>query len=429
VSAITSGQWSQARKSSVKSWNTTNLCQLCETEVGTIFHRFSCSASTPAEGWPQAPAAAKFALNRLEPRQRQLLHTRGLLAIRVRAVKVPPNGTFDWIRRPNDGLLDGSERWYFDGSAMNAKWREICTTGYGVVVTARDGSLLGFGRGTPPSWVKTAPAAEAWALSQVLSMMPNPPLMTTDCKSLLSIAARGTSKATSAKAALARIWCRIASSLDGDTSRLASGSILQWTPAHLSQASIGKSANGIDREITAIDWRANRLADALAKEAAAEHAADAATMRMVNSAEEAAKFHMALLGAVTHRANHCPVHMEVDGVWTWVNKRDSLERPKAATAAQRRAVIARPKKLLEHKEVVLKDDQPSSSYSHCALPSRFKNKAAAKRSRAAELARAEQAVTETAVTELAGRLRAATTSASERLAALKERIRQRASSS
>ena len=92
----------------------------------------------------------------------------------------------------------------------------------------------------------------------------------------------------------------------------ASGSILHWTPAHLSQASIGKSANGTDREITAIDWRANRLPDALAKEAAAEHAADAATMRTVNSAGEAAKFHMALLGAVTHRANHCPVHMEVD---------------------------------------------------------------------------------------------------------------------
>ena len=219
--------WPMVASEVGKSWNTSNLCQLCENSTGTIDHRFTCTVSMPEDGWPQAPASAKLALDSIEPRQLQLLKTRGLLAIKVRAAANPVEGTFTWIKQPQDDLLDGSERWYFDGSAMNAKWRELCTTGYGVVVTARDGTLIGFGRGTPPRWVKTAPAAEAWALSQVLSMVPCPPAMTTDCKSLISTAAKGTHRATSAKAALARIWTRIAASLDGDTTRLVSSSILR----------------------------------------------------------------------------------------------------------------------------------------------------------------------------------------------------------
>jgi hypothetical protein len=260
--------------------------------------------------------------------------------------------------------LDGSERWYFDGSAMNAKWREVCTTGFGIVVTARDGSLLGFGLGTPPSWIRTAPASEAWALSQVLSMLPEPPRMTTDCKSLLSIALRGTHKATAAKAVLARIWCRIAGALDGDTRKLVTSRLLQWTPAHLSQQSIGKTARGTDREVTALDWRANRLADALAKEAAGRHAADACTVKLLKSAEAAARFHMALLGAVTYTANHCRTQQLVKGEMVWVTKRDSLERPKAASAAQRRAKSKRPKPKLEHSVIAEEPQTSSCSWVH-----------------------------------------------------------------
>ena len=426
VSAITGGQWSQARKSLVKSWNTSSLCQLCEVNTGTIDHRFSCAVSMPEDGWPQAPASAKLALDSLEPRQLQLLRTRGMLAIKVRAVAIPAEGSFTWVKQPREDLLDGNERWYFDGSAMNATWRELCTTGYGIVVTARDGSLIGFGRGTPPNWIKTAPAAEAWALSQVLSMVPCPPAMTTDCNSLISTAAKGTSRATSAKAALARIWTRIASSLDGDTTRLVSSSILRWTLAHLSQASIGSCANGTDRVITAIDWRANRMADALAKEAAAEFAADAATIRLVKSAEEAARFHMALLGVVTHKANHCPVQKEVNGEWSWISKRDSLERPKAASAALRRECKPRPSKKQEHCEIPVDCERPHRIPASWLAPSRATDKAAARRKQKTERARTEQEATQAAVAGIAERLRPAASSASERLAALRERIRNRA---
>ena len=193
---------------------------------------------------------------------------------------------------------------------MNSKWRELSTTGFGMVVVARDGTLLGFGLGEPPGWVRTAPAAEAWALYHVLSMLPSAPRITTDCQSLLSTAMKGAGKATMAKATLARIWCGIASCLDNDTRSMVVSKRLQWTPAHLTQRSIGQTAGNSDRVVTAADWRANRLADALAKEAANLRAVSKKAIREVRDAEEAARFHMAWLGAVVSqlaaRLQHSP---------------------------------------------------------------------------------------------------------------------------
>ena len=58
VSATTGGQWTQARKAAVKSWSTTDRCQLCLHEVGTIQHRFNCRETLPLGGWPRAPRSA-----------------------------------------------------------------------------------------------------------------------------------------------------------------------------------------------------------------------------------------------------------------------------------------------------------------------------------------------------------------------------------
>ena len=167
------------------------------------------------------------------------------------------------------------------------------------------------------------------------------------------------------------------------------------------------------------------MADALAKEAAAEFAADTATARMVKSAEEAAKFHMSLLGVVTHRANHCPVQKEVDGVWCWVNKRDSIEKPKTASAAQRRNCKPRTSKEQAPCEICVDGDKPRGFPAHWLAPSRTTSKAAAKRKQEAKRAHAEQEATQAAVAGLAERLRPSASNASVRLAALRDRIRNR----
>ena len=328
-------------------------------------------------------------------------------------------------------FLDGSERWYIDGSAVNGKWRELSTTGFGVVVVARDGTLLGFGLGQPPGWVRTAPASEAWALYQVLAMLPSAPRITTDCQSLLSIAMKGAAKATMAKATLARVWCGIAACLDEDTRSIVVSKRLQWTPAHLTQRSIGQLAGSSNRVITAADWRANRLADALAKEAAHQRAVPKSVISMLKDPEEAARYYMALLGAVTHAANNCKVQVEVNGERTWVCKRDSLDRPKAATAAQRRARTARPCKPPDTAPIpeLAASASTADAPTEHATASRRK---AAKRKHAAKTAEEDKVATAYAVSQLTARLQsnaASVTSAAERMRALRERIRTKAVSS
>ena len=56
TSAVSGGQWPQARKASVKAWGITDSsCQLCHKEKGTIEHRLECEKIRPKEGWPEAP--------------------------------------------------------------------------------------------------------------------------------------------------------------------------------------------------------------------------------------------------------------------------------------------------------------------------------------------------------------------------------------
>ena len=129
------------------------------------------------------------------------------------------------------------------------------------------GELIGYGRGAPPDWVRTAAAAEAWALLIALGIYPSPPRIATDCKGLVDTAARGKSRATSAKQPLARIWNSIAACMDDDLHQLPQKGLIRWIPAHLTESAIG-STLPCGRKFSATDWRANRLADALAKSVA-----------------------------------------------------------------------------------------------------------------------------------------------------------------
>ena len=337
TSAITGGQWTQARKAAVTAWGIEDsTCQLCHKEVGTIEHRFQCSATRPSAGWPSPPQAADQALILIGERRRHILRTRGLAVLRMPPRAVHQDGQFRWLLEPNPNDPDLQEAvWYCDGSLLFGKHKEIRVTGFGLAVATKSGRLLGYGLGWPPSWCATAAAAEAWAMHTVLDLCPFPPQMRTDCLALLQTAQAGTSQATKASKPLARVWKLIAATLGTDVSFLTESGVLVWVPAHLSHAAIGESKLSNGTRLSCVDWRANRLVDKLAKTAAAAASDQKQEVKVLESFEAATTSAAALLGLVTHAANNHRVAVEDDtGKVSYTSKRDSVDKPRGKKPSQ-----------------------------------------------------------------------------------------------
>ena len=129
---------------------------------------------------------------------------------------------------------------------------------------------------------------------------------------------------------LARIWVLIGIALDGDIQQLAGSTALVWVPAHTSPSSIGEAKRSDGARLTHIDWRANRLADGLAKQAAAIAQPPPAVLRLLASAFAAVRHAARLLACVTHAANNHTVSVTA-GDGTVSNKvvRDSVDKPRA----------------------------------------------------------------------------------------------------
>lgn len=205
--------------------------------------------------------------------------------------------------------------------------------GFAIVVVGSRGELIAFGNGRPPEWIQTAAAAEAWAFYQVVSMNPAVPVVITDCKDILNALMAGKAAATSAERRLARVWHMIFHALDGGD--LVDEASLLWMPAHGSCASIGRALRSDGQPISGLDWRANRLADALAKAAAGFDGIPANLLRQVSAAADALEYSVARLGAVTWACNHHKVLVaRPDGSQGWRTVRDSCPAKAPATTSQ-----------------------------------------------------------------------------------------------
>ena len=339
LSAAVNGQWTQARKASVPKWCIDdNRCQLCFLAPGTATHRFQCSVTRPTDGWPQQPQKANRVLSRLSQQRQDHLTHHGLLVLRLPAPPANGNGTFVWLKAPSEALLAGEEVcWHFDGSMLHGRWRPYRATGFGIVVTAGNGHLIAYGQGQPPHWCKTAAAAEAWALCNVVSQAPFLPSMRTDCLTLIATAAAGIARATEPRRVLASIWVLIGMALDGDIQQLGDSSALVWVPAHMSPSSIGQSKRSDGARLSHVDWRANRLADGLAKQAAAWSQPPAAALRLLASALVAVRHAAMLLARVTHAANnHIVVTEHEDGSTSNKKVRDAVDKPRLKKDVARR---------------------------------------------------------------------------------------------
>ena len=435
ASAVSGGQWPQTRKAAVPRWHIVDKnCQLCHQEVGTLEHRFRCPKTCPPEGWPEPPEQASLALDRLLRDRRRLLQTRAMLVLRVPRPPLERSEWFTWYLEPP--VISNDCTWYLDGSMFDGKWIDFRAVGFAIVVVSDSHELLGYGHGCPPLWCNTAAAAEAWALSMALMLCPFPPRMKTDCLSLLRTAEGGLASATASSRPLARIWCRIGNAMDGNIGSLAADDLLVWMPAHQTTAAIGARILSNGELLSAIDWRANRLVDALAKQAAAHRQAPRAITRLLASARLAVRHAASLLGQVTHAANNCRIEVaQPDGSFEHRTCRDAQQHTGQRRNARRQRPLPAPSLPVQ----LLPASAGQEPRQHCKEGrgcKRTATQAALQAGRRAKAARAEKARSAAAaevhvqrlVEEASSRLTvpAGRLSASERLQRVHERVRARA---
>jgi hypothetical protein len=146
---------------------------------------------------------------------------------------------------------------------------------------------------------------------------------------LLRMAGQGTEEAVRPNRPLARIWRDIGSILDGDTTVLDRHKLLVWQPAHQTVQAIGQRTGSDGRKITTVDWRANRLVDALAKQGAESVRASRETRNLVESGKAASLHAACNLGRVTFAANNHKVEkLDDKGQTVLVVTRDAEQAPR-----------------------------------------------------------------------------------------------------
>ena len=134
-----------------------------------------------------------------------------------------------------------------------------------------------------------------------MRMNPSPPRILTDCLGLLVAARAGPYIATNGKKADARIW-KLIDSVTGDAFKLLAAALV-WMPAHTTASEARKRTKSDGKELSAAEWRANDLADKLAKRGAISSPLRVAADAAIKTAGELLVQVAARLGTVTLAAN------------------------------------------------------------------------------------------------------------------------------
>ena len=332
----------------------TPVCQLCQAEPGTLLHRSRCTRTKPTLGWTPFDQKTSGFLDSLSEDRVITAQTRGVLTVRI-PIPEPQIASLGWrwLTEQPDPNAEGLV-WVIDGSRRFASEWALATTGCGVAVIDRHGGLVAYATATPPPWVKTASAAEAWALLLTLRMNPSPPRILTDCLGLLIAARAGPFVATHGKRADARIW-KMIDAITGDSFKLLAASLV-WMPAHTTASEAHKKAKSDGKELSAAEWRANDLADKLAKKGALSSPLREAADKTIKTAGSSLVQVAARLGVVTLAANQHRVEFtKPDGEIGFRFDRDSsplpahaarekLAKKEAAAPAPAPAVAPKPPK-------------------------------------------------------------------------------------
>ena len=170
-------------------------------------------------------------------------------------------------------------------------------------------------------------------------------------------------------------------------------------PAHTSAKNATSLQRASGRKVSIVDWRANNLADHLARMAAEENAPPKSTVRLVKDAFDMVKCAAAKLGLVTWAANnHEVTELQADGTTKKVIKRDACEPP-AVKRAPRNTSAHNSEPACDPVDITLTGPKPKSA------PARHRmvtSRAASKRAAIAREKRRQDDAFAEAVTSIAG---------------------------
>jgi len=239
----------------------------------------------------------------LDAQRQELLLTKGLMALKVEVPPPSEDGWFKWLM-PLDKYECRDLRWFIDGSALDGPHQLTTRLGFAIVVTSFEGQLVAYAFGCPPAWVRDAPGAEAWALLMVAESNAQLPHVVTDCLGLVNTAAAGRSNATTAQRPQARIWNRLFDRLDSTDLADACHNSFVWMPSHCSLSVALRRTKSDGRLITKLEWRANRLVDALAQTAAGRSRLPRSLMALIRDVERTVEYAAGMVGLTSWAANN-----------------------------------------------------------------------------------------------------------------------------
>ena len=322
-SVVSNRQWTQQRLHQAGLVDDP-VCRLCIATLrcgpasedpafkGTLMHRYCTCPAMASFREQHMPEAEKLALrsklNRGNLSSSDMLwFTRGLRRSPFLAEKKLRSAehTFEWIVRPEDGLLVGSV--YTDGSLLdNQTWLEgnCSALGWAFVILTEQGVVIASAKGVPPGWVDSIYGAEAWAVLMVVQhAMPGAVRIVSDCQSVQQDCGRGMKWASAPNRKFARIWVSISNATDHGDNPIS----IIWMPARTAEGDVTVLTKSDGSTLTLNDRSANGMADLLAKAGAASQRCSRAFREAIHR-EASEVSQMAIwLAKATQYSNHFPL--------------------------------------------------------------------------------------------------------------------------
>ncbi len=280
-------KWCQEMRQCTTTSNRWSSCRSIPRGVAAL------AGDAAAAAWDTAWQAATAAFSYTSATTRALLPMPN-----VQVYSPPEDGTFRWIVRPADSIVEAT--FFTDASCIDEYDPDTMRLGWAFTALDSEGRCVAAAHGVPPPWITDNSGAEAWAPLEAVESAHPAATFRTDSLVTLDALRKGKTWAIGPKRPLARVWRMLHVAMDSDEAI----SRVVWLPSHRCSADVGRAVLSDGSLLTEFDREGNNKADLLAKAAAKAVRAPLAERLAVVTTECAATWAATMIGRLTWAANH-----------------------------------------------------------------------------------------------------------------------------